>query len=184
MRSWILVFVVPMSLAASQPSAPVATNEGAILGHPEDWVSPESLAAAVYSVVSGPAGEKRDWNRYRALFRESAPFTTLSVNDGKPIVFGVEEYIEWYGPMFRERGIFEREIWGRTEQFRHVAQRWSTEEFRWGKAGGPADGRSMVSMQFVHDGKRWWIVGMVWEAEDDSNPLPARYLPHGRPETD
>ncbi len=28
--------------------------------HPEDWVSPDTLAAAVYSIASGPAGEVRD----------------------------------------------------------------------------------------------------------------------------
>ena len=32
-------------------------------------------------------------------------------------------------------------------------------------------------MQFVHDGERWWIANMVWEVENEANPIPERYLP-------
>ena len=177
MRSSVLLLVVAMSSAAAgPPSSPTHAGESSVRGQPGDWVSPESLAAAVYSVVSGPAGKQRDWDRYRALFREGAPFASL-LEDGAPITFGVEEYIKWYGPTFLERGIHEREIWGRTERFRHVAHRWSTEEFRWGDTGETPDGRSMVSMQFVHDGTRWWITSMLWQAADDANRIPPGYLP-------
>jgi hypothetical protein len=174
MRLWIVPFIGIMSVVLPDPPSPVTAPEAS---HSKDWVSPESLAAAVYSVVSGPAGHERDWDRYRALFRKGAVFMTLSDANGAPVDFGVEEYIKWYGPAFEERGVFEREIWGRTERFRHVAHRWSTEEFRWERPDGPASGRSMVTMQFVHDGTRWWIASMIWEPEDDTNRVPRTYLP-------
>ena len=131
MKLSIFAVIAIMSVAVFDPPPPTTAPE-ASGSHAEDWSSPESLAAAVYSVVSGPAGNERDWDRYRALFRKGAPFTTLS-GDGAPVTFGVEEYIKWYGPAFEERGIFEREIFGRTERFRHIAHRWSTEEFRWAR---------------------------------------------------
>ena len=169
----------PLGRSVELPQHTDALAARAAGDRPEDWVSPESLAAAVYSVVSGPAGQQRDWDRYRALFRDGASFTTLA-EDGAPITFGVNEYIEWYGPMFVKRGIYEREIWGRTDRSRRIAHRWSTEEYRWDTAGdGPPVGRSLVSMQFVNDGTRWWITGMTWEAEDDLNPIPPRHLPIG-----
>jgi hypothetical protein len=28
----------------------------------------------------------------------------------------------------------------------------------------------------MNDGKRWWIVTVFWQAEDEKNPLPAEYL--------
>ena len=96
--------------------------------HPNDWVSPDTLAAAVYAIVSGPAGQERDWDRYRALFRDGALFMTFRHDDRKRAVtaFGVEEYVEWYGGAFNERGIWEEEVFSRTERFGGIAHRWST----------------------------------------------------------
>ena len=88
-----LVFVLgAYGLAVAQPEG--ATPES--MGEPDDWLSPDMLAAAVYSVVSGPAGEPRDWSRYRALFRDDARFITFGGTDDKPKVhaFGVEDYIK------------------------------------------------------------------------------------------
>ena len=39
---------------------------------PEDWESPESIVHALYETISGDAGAKRDWDRYRDLFLEGA----------------------------------------------------------------------------------------------------------------
>ena len=31
-------------------------------------------------------------------------------------------------------------------------------------------------LQLMNDGKRWWIVSLMWEAESDKLKLPAEYL--------
>src|ERR1700730_6512750 len=36
--------------------------------NPADVASIDSIIAAVYNVISGPAGKKRDWDRMRSLF--------------------------------------------------------------------------------------------------------------------
>jgi hypothetical protein len=28
----------------------------------------------------------------------------------------------------------------------------------------------------MHDGERWWIVTIFWEAETPKNPIPEKYL--------
>jgi hypothetical protein len=28
----------------------------------------------------------------------------------------------------------------------------------------------------MNDGKRWWIVTIWWQGEDEKNPLPEKYL--------
>jgi len=74
---------VPVSgLALPAPSAAVVNIE-----HSEDWTSPDTLAAAVYEVVSGPAEAERDWDRYRALFRENARFMSTGEKDGELVVY-------------------------------------------------------------------------------------------------
>ncbi|MCG8553978.1 MAG: hypothetical protein MJD61_01630 [Proteobacteria bacterium] len=145
--------------------------------HP-DWISPETLSQAIYSIVSGPAGQARDWDRYRALFREGARFVTFGSNKDSTQIFefGVEDYIEWYRPSMLENGIYEKQIWHRTEQYGRLAQRWGTCEYRWQSPDGPPKGRCLVSMQFVYDGKRWWITSMIWEGALKPDTVPAHYL--------
>jgi len=28
----------------------------------------------------------------------------------------------------------------------------------------------------MNDGKRWWVVTIFWQGEDEKNPLPEKYL--------
>jgi hypothetical protein len=44
-------------------------------------------------------------------------------------------------------------------------------------AANPADVNSMDS-QLMNDGKRWWVVTIFWQGEDEKNPLPEKYLKH------
>ncbi len=44
-----------------QPSDPPEARPG-------DVGSPEQIVAALYDTISGPAGQKRDWDRLRSLF--------------------------------------------------------------------------------------------------------------------
>jgi SAM-dependent methyltransferase len=178
MAVWfVLLLLLPAPLAASEPRlVAVAGQQAATARHEDDWSSPDALTAAVYSVVSGPAGTERDWDRYRALFRDGAPFTTFD-DSNRAVSFGVDEYIEWYGSAFVERGILEREIWSRTERHGRIAHRWSTGDYRWGRPSGAAVGRTSVAMQFVEDDGRWWISAMTWQAADPDHPIPPERLP-------
>lgn len=36
--------------------------------------------------------------------------------------------------------------------------------------------RGINSIQLMNDGKRWWIVSLMWEAESDTLKLPAEFL--------
>src|SRR5882757_7954421 len=51
---------MPKQQTSETPSAPAA--------NPADVASIDSIIAAVYDVISGPAGKKRDWDRMRSLF--------------------------------------------------------------------------------------------------------------------
>ena len=55
-----------MTLAAQAPDAKTPTAK------PEDVASLDSIVKAVYNVISGPAGQKRDWDRMRSLFYPGA----------------------------------------------------------------------------------------------------------------
>ena len=64
----------------------------------------------------------------------------------------------------------------RVETYGHIAHAWSTYESRH-KAEDPEPfARGINSIQLMHDGARWWIVTIFWEAETPENPIPEKYL--------
>jgi len=156
------------------PTAPPA--------RPTDVGSIDSIIAAVYDVISGPAGQKRDWDRMRSLFVPGArliPTGRGPTGEVGSRVRTVEEYIARSSPLLERDGFFEREIARSTETFGNIAHAFSTYESRH-KADDPKPfQRGINSIQLMNDGKRWWIVTIFWQGEDEKNPLPEKYLSKG-----
>ena len=138
----------------------------------------DSTIAALYDVISGPAG-KRNWDRFRSLF---APGARLIANGVRPTgevvsrVMTVEDYAQRNGAFFEKQGFFEREAARHTDAFGNIAQVFSTYESRHAKDDAKPFQRGINSIQLMNDGKRWWIVTVFWQGEDEKNPLPAKYL--------
>ena len=40
--------------------------------------------------------------------------------------------------------------------------------------------RGINTIQLMNDGRRWWIVSVMWEAENPTLALPAQYLPQAK----
>ncbi len=147
---------------------------------PNDVASIDAIITAAYDVISGPAGQKRDWDRERSLFLPGARLIptsrsvdALSAGDQvTPQVLDVESYIARVTDHLETNGFFEIEIARRTEQFGHIAHVWSTYESRH-KADDPEPFmRGINSIQLFFDGKRWWIVTIYWQHETAENPIP------------
>lgn len=174
------VLVTPLALftvlaaACAQPSSSdVGTYAGTV--------------QALYSVISGPAGAKRDWDRMRGLFAEGAKMIVVARRPGgKPDdppmamrTLTVEDYIRLSGPALEQRGFFEKEVAHRAEAFGNIAHVFSTYESRNKAEDEKPFQRGINSIQLMHDGKRWWIVSVMWQGETDATPLPDRYLKDG-----
>jgi hypothetical protein len=156
-----------------------------------DVSSMDGIVAAVYDVISGPAGQKRDWDRMRSLFAPGArlmpnsPVRPPGTAPDSPLngsetyatqVLDVDGFITRAGSYFEEHGFFERETARRVETFGHIAHVWSTYESRH-KSEDPAPfARGINSFQLMNDGKRWWVVSIFWEAETPRSPIPGKYL--------
>src|SRR5207247_7640211 len=94
---------------------------------------------------------------------------------GRNRALTVDDYIGAV-KFIEDNGFFEREIAQRTERFGKIAHVFSTYESRL-KADDPKPfTRGINSIQPMNDGKRWWIVTVFWQGEDNSNPLPEKYL--------
>jgi hypothetical protein len=106
----------------------------------------DGMVAAFYDIVSGPAGEPRDWARDSTLYRADARFT-FEVGQGSERRWQTVDhatYARQAGP-FLERGFFEREIHRVVHQFGGMAQVFSTYEWSGPTEAGPERGRGINS---------------------------------------
>src|SRR5688572_9111899 len=154
---------------------------------PADVDSIDAIVDALYDVISGPPGQARDWARFRSLFVPTARMIpvglipTGTAPSGAHAdaahglrLMGPNDYIASSGPLLLDKGFHERELARRVEQFGHIAQVFSSYEARIVKDDHTM--RGINSIQLMNDGKRWWIMSLMWEAESDKLKLPAQFL--------
>lgn len=145
-----------------------------------DTESLDAIILALYETVSGPAGQQRDTPRMRSLFMPGAHLVRTSVaEDGTPHaqMMDVDGYERDTADFFRRNAFYEVEIARHTDLFGNIAQVFSTYEARNDAGEAKPFKRGINSIQLFNDGKRWWIVNMLWDNEREDNPLPAQYLP-------
>ena len=161
------------SAAAEQAPPPAA---------PADVESVDAILTAVYDAISGPAGEARDWDRFRSLFIPGArliPTSGPSPQGYGRAVWSPDEYIERAGAGLQRNGFFEREIHRVEERYGPVVHAFSTYESRRTAADPDPFARGVNSFQLFWDGSRWWVVSIFWYGETETHPIPERYLPGG-----
>lgn len=145
-----------------------------------DVSSVDALVAALYDVISGPAGQKREWDRMRSLFVPGAKMMPIvpEKNGGFAVrQLSVEDYVTRAGLRLESEGFFEREIARRTERFGNLVHVFSTYESRHKPEDKAPFARGINSLQLMYDGKRWWILSIAWESERPDNPIPKESLP-------
>jgi hypothetical protein len=150
--------------------------------NPAALFSIDALITAAYAVISGPAGQKRDWERERSLFLPGARLIPTATVPGRndvdlaPLILDVDGYIERVEPIFAKSGFYETEVARHTEQFGQIAHVWSTYESRHNQSDPEPFMRGINSLQLFHDGSRWWIVNIYWQHESAAHPIPEKYL--------
>lgn len=171
--------LAPFPALAQQatPAAPAAQSAPA--ARAEDVASIDAIVKAVYDVISGAAGAPRDWDRMRSLFAPEGRMMAVGQRpDGS---YGMrqmtpDDYIARNSKAFATMGFFETELARTTEVFGQVAHVFSTYEARHAPTDAKPFLRGINSIQLVNDGKRWYVLSLVWRAEDAKLPLPERYL--------
>ena len=177
--------ILAAALSAAQATAPapqptpqppsrfILGTQSSVPANPADVATLDAVMKAVYDVISGGAGQRRDWNRMRSLFTAGARLMPLGRSGLR--IGGVEDYIATSGPVLEKDGFFEREIGRVTEQYGDIAHVFSAYEAR-RTPSGPVFMRGINSFQLVRHGGRWWVASIMWQPETPDNPIPARYL--------
>ena len=178
----VIGFGVGARAQTPSPTPPATTSPSPVAippANPADVATMDSIIAAVYDVISGPAKSPRNWDRFRSLFVPGArliPTGRRPTGEVLTRVLTPEDYIQASGPRLEQNGFFEREVSKRVEKYANIAHIFSTYESRHARDEDKPFARGINSFQLMNDGKRWWIVTIFWQGEDDKNPLPAEYL--------
>lgn len=178
---WFLVLAIVLSAVAQQTPAdkPHHVEVATIEPRAEDVGTIDGIMKAYYEVISGPAGQPRQWSRDRTLYIPDIRFVPMSEDkSGKPRaqIVSHQQFVDASNPMLVKEGFYESEIHRATERFGNIAHVFSTYESRQ-KADGPVIARGINSVELFWDGKRWWIASAIWDDERPDNPIPAEYLP-------
>ena len=164
MRSRVLIVAALLALpsAPGLAAAPSAADRAGI----------DATVHAVYGVISGPAGQKRDFDRMRALF---APGALLRVITPKGVRGGsLDDYIAKSGPILEKEGFTEKELGRRTEVYGNLATAWSSYDGR--TASGSFHERGINSFQLVKVDGKWLVASILWQEEGKEFPLPKDML--------
>ena len=167
------------ALAAAQAAAPRDTARSAPAARPADVESIDAIMRAVYDVISGPAGQPRDWNRFRSLMAPGARLIPTGKRaDGAGVlrVWTAEEYIANAGVQLERSGFFEREIGRKMERYGNVVHLMSAYDSKRALSDPAPFARGVYSFQLFFAGTRWWVVTIYWEAETPGNPIPPALL--------
>lgn len=179
-RLALLAIAVACAPLAAQQTTPPTPNQPAGTVRPPDVASPEAIVTALYDVISGPAAQPRDWDRFRSLFLDGAQLAFILTNPaGQKRLFNlpVEDFIRLAGPGYQSgAGFWEREIGHHADRYGVVAQVFSAYESRTTGPSGAVSERGVNSIQLIHHQERWWITNLVFDTESAANPIPPEYL--------
>ena len=141
----------------------------------------DAIVAEVYAVISGPKGEKRDWDRFRSLFLPGAQLVHTGPNkeggyDATSVSPG--QYATRADSYFEKEGFFERESFRHMDRYGNIVQLFSTYESRHNAKDVNPFAKGINSFQLFFDGTRWWVVSIYWQQESPDMPVPSNtFLP-------
>ena len=177
-----LVICLGLAVHAQEQNQRKVAGQGVevptISSRAEDVSSLDGIMKAFYEVISGPAGEPRQWSRDRTLYIPGVRFVAMTADEkGQPLahVTDHQQFVDSTNAGLVTKGFFEWEIHRETKRFGNIAHIFSTYESRLTK-DGPVIARGVNSIELYWDGKRWWIASAIWDDERKDNPIPKDLL--------
>lgn len=138
----------------------------------------DSTIEKLYESIRFSEEQNPDYDQFRSLFMEDA--SLISVRDTSHFELTVDEFISNIRQQ-REKKILtsfhEYEIHRTVEKYGKIAHIFSTYEIKMTTSEGERSPRGINSFQLIKSGEGWKIVSLTWYEEDETAPLPEKYLP-------
>lgn len=152
---------------------------GVVLAAAAGWTAPAlaqetpgEAVEALYGVISGPVGEARDWDRFRAMFLPGAQMTVLvPTEEGERVVtLTVEDYVARNGERLSEIGFTEAETRRQTHVYGGLATILSAyEAIRADTGETMATGVNTIVL--ARQDEVWKIASLAWRSETEDWPV-------------
>ena len=144
----------------------------------EDVSTIEGIVKASYEAISGGVGVPRDWGRDRTLFDPNSRSVAVQVDSKTGAITTQakteQDFADEADAWMVKNGFTERELAHVIKRYGNVATVLSSYEGK--TAAGKVGSRGVNIFQLYFDGKRWWILSMVWDEERPGNPIPLDLL--------
>lgn len=135
--------------------------------------TPGEAVEALYDVISGPVGEARDWDRFRAMFLDGAQMTVLAPTpegDDRVITLTIEDYVERNGERLSEIGFTEAETRRQTHVYGGLATILSAYEATRADTGETiATGVNTIVL--ARQEGVWKVASLAWRSETEDWPV-------------
>ena len=161
--------------AAALLTAPAAADHH--VDHATDRAAIEQAVEDLYAVISGPVGQERDWDAFRAMYLPNAVMGAVGAGPegtGRAVTFTPEGYVERSGSFLVERGFNETptrteiEVWGEIAYVRSAYE------------GFVADQEEplLIGINYItfmkHEGE-WKIGSILWRQQTEDIPVSAAW---------
>ena len=151
-----------------------------VAARPEDVASIEAIVKASYETISGGVDVPRQWGRDESLFDPNVRFVAVEREPKSGAIVAMitthQEFVDEADESIVKEGFTERELAHKIERYGNVATVLSSYEGK-NASTGKVVTRGVNIFQLYFDGKRWWILSMVWDQETPANPIPPDLLP-------
>ncbi len=156
------VLVAGAAIAAFVMSAPAMAQE-----------TPGEAVEALYDVISGPVGEARDWDRFRAMFLDGAQMTVLAPmpeGEERVVTLTIEDYVSRNAGRLSQMGFTEAETRRQTHVYGGLATVLSAYEAIRADTGETfATGVNTIVLA-RQDGV-WKVASLAWRSETEDWPV-------------
>jgi len=169
------IFAFACVFARTAPQDKAHVERPVIPARAEDVSTIEGIVKASYETISGGVGVSRDWGRDRTLFDPESRSVPVVVDPKTGAITAKakteQEFADESDAWAVKNGFTEREL-------RHIIKRYGNvatvlSSYQGKTAEGKVITRGVNIFQLYFDGKRWWILSMVWDEERPDNPIPA-----------
>jgi len=182
-RSAVLLFTFLLTAfsVAQEPTKPSSRHVevASMTARPEDVSTLDGVMKAYYDVISGPAGQPRQWARDRTLYTPEVSFVIISDDaDGTPVAKQLthQEFVDDSDAEVVKGGFYEKEIHRIVHRYDNWANVVSTSQSR-RTPDGPVIGHSIDNLDLFWDGHRWWVMHVTIAEIRPDHPLPKEFQP-------
>ena len=130
------------------------------------------------TILSGEAGEQRNWEAFLSHFTNDAVIGSISKRDGKQIYHSnsVDSFVEQNGGYYETNDFFEVETGNTISVWNGIAnaeQAYNIYTSKENMQAGKIELKGVNFYRLVNTGDEWKIQSIVFAQADEDNPIPS-----------